>query len=64
MSDASGAAIPSVNLKVVNQDSGAALNVATNHEGIYTATALLPGVNRIEARACESRFFRAEQRTS
>jgi hypothetical protein len=50
VTDASGAAIPGVNLKIVNEDSGSTVNVLTNHEGIYTAQALLPGSYRIEAR--------------
>lgn len=51
VSDASGASIPSVNIKVANEDSGSVVRLLTNHEGIYTASALLPGVYRIEARA-------------
>src|SRR5579862_51052 len=51
VSDASGAAIPGVAIRIVNQDSGAAIDLVTNHEGSYTASALLPGTYRVEARA-------------
>ncbi len=51
VSDASGAAIPGVAIRIVNQDSGAAVDLSTNHEGSYTASALLPGTYRVEARA-------------
>src|SRR4249920_3370363 len=51
VSDASGAAIPGVAIKIVNEDSGSVVNILTNHEGLYTASTLLPGVYRIEAKA-------------
>src|SRR5947209_11285458 len=51
VADASSAAIPNVQVKVVNEDSGAAVSVQSNHEGIYRAAALIPGVYTMELRA-------------
>jgi hypothetical protein len=51
VSDASAAAISEVKVRVVNEESGSTVNVLTNHEGLYTVSALLPGVYRVEAQA-------------
>jgi hypothetical protein len=48
ISDATEAPVPAVAVKVINEASGSALTVSTNGEGIYRATALLPGTYRIE----------------
>jgi hypothetical protein len=50
ITDATTAAVPGVQIKVVNEESGSTAAVLTNHEGIYRATSLLPGTYRIEAR--------------
>jgi hypothetical protein len=49
--DASGSAIADAEVKVVNQESGAAQTLRTNQEGLYRATALLPGVWSAEVHA-------------
>src|ERR1022692_1441239 len=51
ITDATTAAVPGVQIKVVNEESGSTAAVLTNHEGIYRASSLLPGSYRIEARA-------------
>src|ERR1022692_198086 len=50
ITDATTAAVPGVQIKVVNEESGSTAAVLTNHEGIYRATSLLPGTYRIESR--------------
>lgn len=47
--DATGAAIPSVNLRLINEESGANLATLTNEAGQYRFTSLPPGNFRIEA---------------
>src|SRR5207245_1454675 len=47
--DASTAAIPNVRVTVTNEDTGSTAILLTNNEGIYRATALIPGTYRIEA---------------
>lgn len=49
--DASGAAVAAAEVKVVSQDSGVSQTLRTNPEGLYRATALLPGIWRIEVHA-------------
>jgi len=49
--DATDSAIPNVEVKVVNEASGSTTAVRTNGEGIYRATALLPGTYRLEVNA-------------
>src|SRR5439155_7054669 len=49
--DATNAAIPNVQVRVVNEESGSAVDVVTNHEGIYRAATLVPGVYRLEVSA-------------
>ena len=49
--DATGAAIPNVLVKVANEESGSAVSVQSNNEGIYRAAALIPGVYSVELRA-------------
>ena len=46
--DATQAALPDAEVKVVNEASGSTVTAHTNGEGIYRATALLPGTYRIE----------------
>src|SRR5712692_10113133 len=46
--DATSAPTPGVEVKVTNEAAGSILTVSTNGEGIYRATALLPGSYRIE----------------
>src|ERR1700730_6305838 len=50
ITDATNLAVPDVEVKVVNEASGATLTVHTNDQGIYRATALLPGTYRLETR--------------
>src|SRR5260370_34120801 len=47
---ATSLAVPDVEVRVVNEASGATVTVHTNDDGIYRATALLPGIYRLEAR--------------
>lgn len=49
--DATGAAIPGVKVRVVNEESGSVQSVLSNNEGIYRAPALLPGNYRVEIQA-------------
>jgi len=51
ISDPTGAAIPDVEVKVINQESGVSLTLQTNADGLYRAPALVPGSYRVEARA-------------
>jgi hypothetical protein len=48
--DASSAPIPGVEVKIREQASGSNLTLETNGEGIYRATALVPGTYQVEAR--------------
>jgi hypothetical protein len=47
--DATGAAIPAAKVKVTNEDTGVSQEISANEAGIYRATALVPGVYRVEA---------------
>jgi hypothetical protein len=49
--DATNAAIPGAEVKVINEASGSTLALRSNGDGIYRASALLPGTYRIEVRA-------------
>jgi hypothetical protein len=49
--DGTNAAIPEVEVKVINADSGSSLDLRSNGEGIYRAAALVPGTYRIEVHA-------------
>src|SRR5688500_5519508 len=46
--DATGGALPGVSVKVVNEETGVAVETVTNDEGIYRAPALVPGRYRLE----------------
>ncbi len=41
--DESGGAIPGVSIRIVNEETGVAIDTVTNEEGLYRATALVPG---------------------
>src|SRR5690349_8429022 len=47
--DTSGATIPGLNVRVVNEATSEAVEVLTDDQGLYRATALVPGAYRIEA---------------
>jgi hypothetical protein len=49
ITDASGGALPSVSVKVVNQNSGAQAETLSNDAGMYRFNSLVPGTYRIEA---------------
>jgi hypothetical protein len=49
--DATGAAVPAVRVKVVNEQSGALQSTLTNETGIFRVGSLMPGSYRIEAEA-------------
>src|SRR5262245_25968636 len=46
--DGTGAALPGATVKVINVETGVALDLTTNEEGVYRASALVPGRYRIE----------------
>src|SRR5262245_62679607 len=46
--DVTGAALPGATVKVMNVETGVALDLTTNEEGVYRASALVPGRYRIE----------------
>ena len=48
VADSSGAAIPGATVRVVNEDTGAAVEVDQRRAGLYRATALVPGAYRLE----------------
>lgn len=48
IADQTGAAIPAVQLRIVNEESGARVETLTNNEGQYRVTSLLPGAYRLE----------------
>ena len=48
ISDESGGAIPGVSVRIVNEDTGVAIETVTNEAGLYRVTALVPGRYRIE----------------
>src|SRR5262245_65795917 len=47
VSDSTGSAIPGVGITVINQESGARVETATNEVGVYRVPSLPPGVYRI-----------------
>lgn len=49
MTDITGAALPGVDITVVNQETGARLQTLTNETGAYRVGSLPPGAYRIEA---------------
>jgi Carboxypeptidase regulatory-like domain/TonB dependent receptor len=49
--DATNAAIPNAQVKVANQESGSAVSVSANNDGIYRAATLIPGTYSVEVRA-------------
>jgi hypothetical protein len=48
VTDLTGGALPGVVVRVVNIDTGVAVETFTNEEGLYRVTALLPGSYRVE----------------
>jgi Carboxypeptidase regulatory-like domain/TonB-dependent Receptor Plug Domain len=46
--DGTGAALPGATVKVINVETGVAIDLTTNGEGVYRATALVPGQYRVE----------------
>jgi hypothetical protein len=49
--DSSGAAVPSANITITNQDTGVARAAVSTAEGVYNVPSLLPGKYAVEARA-------------
>src|SRR5450631_2336359 len=49
--DVTNSAVAAAYVKVVNEASGATLTLRSNEDGLYRATALLPGTYRIEVHA-------------
>ena len=49
VSDESGAPVPGVLVRVVNEATGVAVDAVSNQLGIYRASALVPGTYRVEA---------------
>jgi len=47
--DESGGAVPGAAIKVVNEGTGAAVDVFSNEQGSYEVTGLVPGQYRVEA---------------
>lgn len=50
-SDATHAGIPEASVRITNEASGSTLELSTNSEGIYRASALVPGAYRIQVSA-------------
>ena len=48
VTDSTAGALPGVAVRVVNEDTGVAVETFTNEEGLYRVTALVPGTYRIE----------------
>lgn len=46
--DSSGAAVPGVTVRVVNEDTGVTVEAVSNEQGSYRAAALVPGQYRLE----------------
>jgi hypothetical protein len=46
--DGTGAALPGASVKVINVETGVAIDLVTNGEGVYRASALVPGQYRVE----------------
>src|SRR5690349_740163 len=51
ITDATNSAIAAAQVKIVNQESGTSVTVASNEEGIFRAGSLIPGSYRIEVQA-------------
>src|SRR5438270_12061880 len=49
--DASDAAVPAAKIRVVNVETGVAVDTTSNADGLYRVPALVPGNYRIEADA-------------
>jgi hypothetical protein len=49
VNDATGAALPHVDVAIVNENTGASVRTRTNDAGMYRVNSLLPGSYRIEA---------------
>jgi hypothetical protein len=49
--DSSGAAVPSANITITNQDTGVARAAVSTADGVYNVPSLLPGKYAVEARA-------------
>ena len=47
--DSTGGALPGVTIRVVNEDTGAAVNLVSEEQGAYRAAGLAPGRYRVEA---------------
>ena len=47
--DATGAALPGVEITIVNENTGASVQTGTNEAGMYRVNSLLPGSYRVEA---------------
>jgi iron complex outermembrane receptor protein len=48
--DGTGGALPGVTIRIVNEDTGVAVDAVSKDEGAYRATGLAPGPYRVEAR--------------
>jgi hypothetical protein len=48
LKDATGSVVPNAKVKIVNEDTGVAVDIATNESGLYRAGSLLPGTYRVE----------------
>ena len=48
VTDSTAGALPGVAVRVVNEDTGVAVETFTNEEGLYRVTALVPGTYRVE----------------
>src|SRR5713101_793284 len=49
--DASGAAVPSAEVTITNQDTGVSRSVTSTADGVYTVPSLLAGKYAVEAKA-------------
>src|SRR5215475_4481742 len=47
--DATGAALPGAEIKVVNEATGVTAAAVSNQEGVYRVPSLVPGAYRVEA---------------
>ena len=48
VTDSTAGALPGVAVRIVNEDTGVAVETFTNEEGLYRVTALVPGTYRVE----------------
>src|SRR5688572_20819552 len=48
VTDSTAGALPGVAVRVVNEDTGVAVETVTNEAGLYRVTALVPGTYRVE----------------